>query len=75
MYQTALVVAAMLGLLGLAGLFSWYVWSELEGVEISLHGYIALGLGVVLTFALGAGLMALVFFSDRRGFDDDAGHD
>ena len=75
MYQTALVVAAMLGLLGLAVLFAWYVWSGLEGVEISLHGYVALALGVVLTFALGAGLMALAFFSQRRGFDDEAGHD
>jgi hypothetical protein len=26
----------------------------------------------VVTFALGAGLMALVFFSNRRGFDDRA---
>jgi hypothetical protein len=39
---------------------------------MSLHGLVALTLGAVATFALGAGLMALVFFSNRRGYDDRA---
>lgn len=37
---------------------------------ISMHGWIALGLGVFFSFALGGGLMALVFISARRGYDD-----
>jgi hypothetical protein len=39
---------------------------------MSRHGLVALGLGAVATFALGAGLMALVFFSNRRGYDERA---
>ena len=37
-----------------------------------MHGWIALGLGAVLTFLVGAGLMALMFFSERRGYDERA---
>jgi len=33
-------------------------------------GWLALGLGVVVTLGLGIGLMALVFISSRRGYDD-----
>ncbi len=43
--------------------------------RISMHGWIALTLGSVLSLALGAGLMALSFISSRRGFDDGVGPD
>lgn len=43
--------------------------------RISVHGWIALTLGSVLSLALGAGLMALSFISSRRGFDDGVGPD
>lgn len=62
-------------LLAIAIAFAWYVWNQLEGAQISQHGYYALALGASLTFLLGAGLMFLVFFSHRRGFDDEAGRD
>lgn len=42
------------------------------GLGLTAHGYVALALGVVLTSALGVGLMALVFYSNRSGRDDDA---
>lgn len=45
-------------------------WFAMGDVEISFHGMLALVLGAVLTFALAAGLMFLVFFSSRRGYDD-----
>ena len=67
-----LTVALLVGLLGAtAGVMVW-AWQEMGEVEISRHGLIALGLGALATFALGAGLMALVFFSSRRGYDDQA---
>jgi len=37
---------------------------------MTLHGWIALALGVVISIALGVGLMALTFYSARRGYDD-----
>ncbi len=53
---------------------SVYIWTSMDGGEIafamSWHGWLALTLGVVLTAALGVGLMALVFHSSRSGHDD-----
>jgi hypothetical protein len=34
-----------------------------------------MGVGVVVTLALGVGLMALVFISNQRGYDEIAGKD
>jgi hypothetical protein len=67
-------VLILLGLLGATALVMAWAWSEIGDVEISGHGLIALGLGAGLTLLVGVGLMTLVFFSSRRGFDERA-HD
>ena len=46
------------------------LWSRLGESEISLSGWLAMALGVILTLGLGIGLMALVFISSRRGYDE-----
>ena len=46
------------------------LWVGIGDSEISGAGWLAMGLGVVVTLALGIGLMALVFISSRRGYDD-----
>jgi hypothetical protein len=38
---------------------------------MTVHGYVAMALAVVLTFLLGGGLMGLAFYSSRHGYDDD----
>ena len=38
---------------------------------ISLHGWIAIGLGSVLSFLLAGALMGLGFYSSRSGIDQD----
>src|SRR5262249_55542479 len=40
--------------------------------EMSVHGWIALTLGVLFSLIVGCGLMALVFYSSRRGYDERA---
>jgi hypothetical protein len=45
-------------------------WSGIGDAGLDLNGWIALSLGVALTLGLGIGLMALVFISNRRGYDD-----
>lgn len=45
-------------------------WREIGDVGIDLNGWIALILGVLVTLGLGIGLMALVFISNRRGYDE-----
>lgn len=39
------------------------------GQSMSAGGYIAMVFGVFVTLALGVGLMALVFYSNRKGRD------
>jgi len=45
-----------------------------QGVELSIHGKIAMGIGVVFTFAIGIGLMSLVFYSNKHGHDETVYH-
>jgi hypothetical protein len=65
---TVLLALLVLSLAGLA-----VGWTHGGLPRISMHGWIALGLGTVLSLVVGVGLMALVFYSARRGFDDGAG--
>jgi hypothetical protein len=63
------IIIGILGmLLGAAVWFMFYGWN-LTNAQISTNGYIALTLGVVLSTLLGGGLMALVFWSNRKGYD------
>jgi len=64
------VIVTLAALLGLAIYVAFEVWAGLEDTAISTHGWIALGAGVLVTFGLGAGLMFLVFYSNRQGYDD-----
>jgi hypothetical protein len=70
--RVLLTIAVLLGLLGASAGVALWAWQELGEVKMSTHGLAALALGAVVTFLLGAGLMALVFFSNRRGYDDRA---
>lgn len=72
----SVVLAAILVplLVGTAAVSVW-IWRQLGDIEMGLHGYIALGLGALFTLVIGGGLMALVFYSHRRGYDARAGRD
>jgi hypothetical protein len=50
-----------------------YLWLSLGDVAMSAAGYLALIAGGLGTLGLGVGLMTLVFYSHRHGFDDRAG--
>jgi len=46
--------------------------TDWDASAMSIHGWIALTIGTVLSLAVGGGLMALVFHSARQGYDDRA---
>jgi len=69
-----LLTLALMGLLAFAVWGFVTAWRMSGAAPISVQGYLALGLGVVLSLALGFGLMGLAFYSSRRGYDDDQGH-
>jgi hypothetical protein len=48
------------------------MWMMLAGMGMSIHGYAAVFLTVFFSFAVGGGLMFLVFYSARHGIDDAA---
>jgi len=62
-------IAALGGLLGAAIWFAFYAWNLLGDVVMSTNGIVAMVLGVAFAAALGAGLMALLFWSHRKGYD------
>jgi TRAP-type C4-dicarboxylate transport system permease small subunit len=52
--------------------FAYDIWSADEGPPMPATGYLALGLGVFFSLVVGCGLMALVFYSNRHGYDERA---
>ncbi len=57
-----------LGALLAASLF--LMLKDWDSSAMSMHGWIALAAGSVLSLLVGGGLMALVFYSARKGYDD-----
>ena len=71
MSKLGIVVAAALAIAAMG--IAWSAWRSMADVEVGTAGMVALILGALATIALGGGLMALLFISNRRGFDDEAG--
>jgi hypothetical protein len=73
--KSPLSAAGWITLVILLGFFFaalWYavkVWTSMAGVHMSGWGWLFLVLGIVVTTGLGAGLMALVFYSSRHDMD------
>jgi hypothetical protein len=49
-----------------------HLWHEAGDVQISSAGWVAMAFGVLVTLGLGIALMALIFISSRRGYDEPA---
>ena len=64
-----IAIIVMLGVLAWALWYAVGAWKTMAGVQVSGLGWLFLVLGVVVTFLLGAGLMALVFYSSRNNYD------
>jgi hypothetical protein len=65
-------IVAILAMVGVLGWACWYAvsaWTAMRGVAISTLGWVFMGLGALVTFLVGAGLMALVFYSSRHDMD------
>lgn len=64
----SLILAVSISAVSTLGLAAY--WRLIGGGAMTLHGWIAMGLGVLGTVGLAWGLMALAFRSDRDGWDD-----
>ena len=64
----AIIVALLLILA--AALAYAYSGLTAPGEPMPIEGWIALSLGAVFSLIVGIGLMALLFYSSRRGYDE-----
>ena len=55
---------------GMLAIVMFGMLTNWDASAMSIHGWIALGLGTFFSLAIGRGLMALVFYSARKRYDD-----
>ena len=68
-----LPIAVILVLILIAAVvLTLHIWNSIGDGGMSGNGVMALVLGAVGSLVLGGGLMALVFISARKGYDDAA---
>jgi hypothetical protein len=60
----------LLAILVAAGVYAYAGLSKGGDTSIGVHGWIATFLGVVFSLVCGVGLMSLVFYSSRHGYDE-----
>lgn len=68
--RKALVFIPLFLLLGFSLWFAARAWTYLSSEPIPAYGYWAMAGGILLSLLVGCGLMALMFYSSRHGYDD-----
>jgi hypothetical protein len=63
----------LFALLAAAVWFAVTAWERLGGGAMPGYGYVAIAGGVLVSLLVGGGLMGLVFYSSRHGYDDIGG--
>ncbi len=67
---TVLLVIILLVLLGASGWFAYDGLTVGDETQVSDHAYIAMGLGIFFSLLIGVGLMVLLVYSSRSGYDE-----
>jgi hypothetical protein len=68
--RQALLAICLLALLGTALWFAVSTWFSIQGPPMPTVGWVALAGGAALSLIVGCGLMALLFYSHRHGYDE-----
>jgi ABC-type multidrug transport system permease subunit len=64
-----IAIAALVVLLIGAIFYAIHSWNAVAGTSIPPIGWLFMALGTIFTLLLGGGLMALLFYSSRKGKD------
>jgi hypothetical protein len=67
---TIAIIAALIVIMAAALWYAAGAWLSVQGPPMPAIGYVAMGFGIVLSLLVGCGLMALVFYSNRHGYDE-----
>jgi hypothetical protein len=62
-------IVVMVGFLIWSAWYAVHAWNALGNIGISPIGWVFIVVGILFTVGLGAGLMALVFYSSRHDMD------
>jgi hypothetical protein len=65
-----IILFVLLSLLVATGVVVYFGWILGSGTDVPTSGYTAMALGVIFSLAVGFGLMALIFYSSRKGYDE-----
>lgn len=66
---TRVVIAVLPAFLLVACVIGYFGWTSTD-TDVPTSGYVAMALGVIFSVVVGVGLMALVFYSSRKGYDE-----
>jgi hypothetical protein len=69
-FGTIVLVVSLFGFLAAALWYAADAWISVGGPPTPASGYIFMTLGVVLSLLVGFGLMGLIFYSSRLGYDE-----
>ncbi|WP_332116292.1 hypothetical protein [Azorhizobium caulinodans] len=72
MGRSLLILVPLLAILGLSLWWMTSTWQAAADAPFAGGDYVPLVLGVILSVVIGCGLMALLFISSRRGYDEAA---
>ena len=67
--EWAVVVVLAALLIATVGI-AWVGWALAPGTVVPASGFVALAFGVLVSLAVGIGLMALLFYSSRHDYDE-----
>jgi hypothetical protein len=65
-----IILIVLLLLLVATGAAIYFGWTLADGIDVPTSGYAAMAFGVIISLAVGFGLMALLFYSSRKGYDE-----
>ena len=63
-------MAALIAILAASLWYAAGAWISVAGPPMPTVGYVAMALGIVVSLVVGCGLMALLFYSSRHGYDE-----
>jgi hypothetical protein len=69
------ILALIVPLIAILAASIWWaasLWMSVEGPPMPAAGYTAMWLGIAFSLVIGCGLMALMFYSSRHGYDERA---